>query len=216
MKNLNLYLIRHGQTEWNIQERMQGFQNSELTFDGVEGAKKTGQFLKEVEFISAYSSDLKRARETRDYILEANKHINTPRIETPLLREMNFGIWEGLHLKDLKDSDSFNVYLNQPHQFDAVENNGETYFDALERLTVGIHDIVESTEQDEGNILIVAHGTVLRLYLNALSGGSVEQHRNDEVFPRILNTSISIVNYQEPNGKGQYTIKSLNDVSHIK
>ena len=69
MKNLNLYLIRHGQTEWNIADRMQGIQNSPLTEKGVLGAKITGEYLKNTPFIQAYSSPLPRAMDTRDYIL---------------------------------------------------------------------------------------------------------------------------------------------------
>ena len=53
MKDLNLYLIRHGQTEWNIKDQMQGSQNSPLTEQGVLGAKITGQYLKDVPFLQA-------------------------------------------------------------------------------------------------------------------------------------------------------------------
>ena len=56
MKDLNLYLIRHGQTEWNIKDQMQGSKNSPLTENGVLGAKITGKYLKNTPFIQAYSS----------------------------------------------------------------------------------------------------------------------------------------------------------------
>lgn len=217
MKNLNLYLIRHGQTEWNLAGRMQGIKNSDLTESGVNGAKITGEHLKSVNFISAYSSDLKRASETLDYILDVNLHNQSiSRHTMQLLREMDFGLWEGASVSELKKTGSFMHFINQPALFDAKKNKGETYYEALMRTKNAINKIVTKTQETEGNILIVCHGMILRLLLNDLSGGVVAEHRDDRKFPNILNTSISIVNYSKKEQAEQYNILSLNDVTHLK
>ena len=64
---LNIYLIRHGKTVWNIEGRLQGSGDSPLVEEGIEGAKKAGQALKAVKFTAAYSSMQKRAQDTANY-----------------------------------------------------------------------------------------------------------------------------------------------------
>jgi len=68
-KNLTFYLIRHGRTVWNEQGLLQGLGNSDLTENGVKGAKLTGVALKDVPFVAAYSSCLQRTIDTAQHIL---------------------------------------------------------------------------------------------------------------------------------------------------
>lgn len=217
MKNLNLYLVRHGQTEWNVQDRMQGTKNSELTQAGVQGALVTGDSLKEKSFVGAYSSDLKRAILTRDYILSENKHQKEiPTFELPSLREIHYGTWEGEKLSNLATQPEFDIYINDPEAYEAKTNEGETYFTALARIESGLREIVKNTKQDSGDILVISHGAILRLLLCVLGGGSIGNHRDEEISKRILNTSISIVNYNgDDEGEGKFSIQLLNDVSHL-
>ena len=125
MKDLNLYLIRHGQTEWNIKDQMQGSQNSPLTEQGVLGAKITGQSLKDVPFLQAYSSTQQRAIETRNYIVNENIK-DIPTFELSDLQEMDFGDWEGKHVPTLKkEVPEFTTYLTDPANFDASVRSEE-------------------------------------------------------------------------------------------
>lgn len=217
MKDLNLYLIRHGQTEWNIKDQMQGSQNSPLTQEGILGAKITGKHLKNIPFIQAYSSTQQRAKETRDYIINENE-ITIPTFELPDLCEMDFGLWEGKYVPLLKkEFPEFTTYLTDPANFDASLNKGENYLEVLNRMKKGLNTIVQNASQDTGNILVVSHGTVLRLLLCVLNGGNWHLHRNDDYFPRMLNTSISVVNYQQENEQsaGKFTVKFYNNVDHL-
>lgn len=214
MKNLNLYLIRHGQTEWNVKDQMQGSQNSPLTENGILGAKMTGKYLKDTPFIAAYSSPQQRAVETRDYILsERDDSVSTYTLDG--LREMDFGIWEGKHVPELKKLPEFNLYLNEPAKFDASVNKGEDYLSVLIRMKNSLDEIVNNTTQDSGNILVVSHGTAIRLLLCVLNGGNWHRHRDESYFPRILNTSISKINYQGKDQHGHYSVNYLNSVEHI-
>ena len=217
MKDINLYLIRHGQTEWNIKDQMQGSQNSPLTEEGVLGAKVTGNYLKNVPFIQAYSSNQQRAMETRDYIINENVNL-IPTAELQDLCEMDFGIWEGKHVPTLKKTfPEFNTYLTDPANFDASVNKGENYQQVLARMERALNTIIENTKQDTGNILVVSHGTVLRILLCVLNGGDWRLHRNEDYFPRMLNTSISLVNYKQNDNqsKGEFTVKFFNNVDHL-
>lgn len=217
MKNLNLYLIRHGQTNWNVEDKMQGTQNSELTEAGVQGALVTGDYLKNHTFISAYSSDLKRAKLTRDYILSENHHKDeTLTFELQDLREINYGNWEGQKLSDLAKEAEFDIYMNDPENYEAITNGGETYFTALARIEAGLRAIIQNTKQDSGDILVVSHGAILRLLLCVLGGGTVGLHRDESISQRIFNTSISVVNYQgDADGSGKFSVQLLNDISHL-
>lgn len=217
MKDINLYLIRHGQTQWNIKDQMQGSQNSPLTEQGIFGAKVTGQHLKNVPFMQAYSSTQQRAMETRDYIVKEN-NIVIPTFELADLREMDFGIWEGKKVPQLKkEFPEFTTYLTDPANFDASVNQGENYLDTLLRMKQGLNTIVKNAPQDMGNILVVSHGTVLRILLCVLNGGDWRLHRDEDYFPRMLNTSISVVNYKQGNeqSEGTFTVKFFNNVDHL-
>ncbi|OCG03959.1 histidine phosphatase family protein [Gilliamella sp. wkB112] len=217
MKDLNLYLIRHGQTEWNIKDHMQGSLNSPLTSEGILGAKVTGKHLKNIPFMQAYSSNKQRAMETRDYIVNEN-NLTIPTYELADLSEMDFGIWEGKHVPSLKkEVPEFITYLTDPVNFDASVNQGENYLDVLARMQRALNTIIENAPQDKGNILVVSHGTVLRLLLCVLNGGDWRLHRDQDYFPRTLNTSISVVNYRQDKNQseGQYTVKSYNNVDHL-
>lgn len=214
MKDLNLYLIRHGQTEWNLKDQMQGSKNSALTEDGVLGAKITGQYLKDTPFIAAYSSPQQRAVETRDYIL-AQRQDSLPTHTLDGLREMDFGIWEGQHVPELRKLPEFNLYMNEPAKFDASTNQGENYLEVLARMKNSLEHIVQNAPQDNGNILIVSHGTAIRLLLCVLNGGDWHLHRDESYFPRILNTSISQIHYQGDAKQGHFGVKNFNNVDHL-
>lgn len=216
MKDINLYLVRHGQTEWNLKDQMQGSKNSPLTDNGILGAKITGQHLKNTPFIKAYSSPQQRAVETRDYILEQfDQPLAT--FEHNGLKEMDFGIWEGQHVPTLLQTAEFASFINDPSNFDPTFNQGESYHDVLVRMQKSLDDIIAVTTEQTGNILVVSHGNALRILLCVLKGGDWRRHREQEYSPRILNTSISVVNYRQLSGqdKGQYLVRLFNDVDHI-
>jgi broad specificity phosphatase PhoE len=217
MKEINFYLIRHGETEWNKQNLMQGAKDSPLTEQGINGAKITGNYLSMVPFIAAYSSTQKRAMDTRDLIVAAN-HATTTSIPCAThcgLCEMNFGIWEGQEVSYLKSLPEFQPYLTDLARFDSQVNQGEHYLDVYARMRQALFDIIAT--HDSGNILIVSHGTALRLLIHVISGGDWTQHRDETLRPKLLNTSISLLNYRQsyPDQIGQFTLRQYNQVIHL-
>ena len=87
------YIVRHGQTNWNILGKTQGHGNSDLTEKGENQALELAKAIKEYPIDFIYSSDLGRAVQTAEII---GNTIGVDVEETPALREMGFGDWEGL------------------------------------------------------------------------------------------------------------------------
>ena len=89
---MKLYIIRHGETSWNVQRRLQGASDTDLNENGITLAKRTGEALKEIPFDLCFTSPLKRAKMTAELIL-AGRDISI--YDDERLREISFGEWEG-------------------------------------------------------------------------------------------------------------------------
>ena len=85
---MKLYIIRHGETEWNVQKRLQGVSDTNLNEKGIEMAKQTAEALKEIPFACCFTSPLKRAKDTAMYILRDRQ---VPVYEDARIREISFG-----------------------------------------------------------------------------------------------------------------------------
>lgn len=210
-KTLTLYLVRHGRTEWNEQGLLQGAKNSPLTPQGIEGAKRTGQKLKQIDFTAVYTSQLQRTIDTAQYILAGK---NSPIIPLAQLNEQDFGAWEGQSIAELKQTENQEFYAmqHQPEAYQAL-NGGETYAQLAQRVEQAIQQITQNHQQ--GNILIVSHGHTLRLLLALINNIPWQQHRDPELSVSLANTAISIVKYQENENHRGYVIESVNDMDHL-
>ena len=99
MTKLNIYLVRHGQTYYNIYNKLQGWSNSPLTEKGKQDAKNAGERLKNVHFDAAFCSDTTRAMETIQKILDLNQadSVREP-VAAPYFREEFYGSYEGTNM----------------------------------------------------------------------------------------------------------------------
>ena len=172
-KELKLYIVRHGQTEWNVLEKFQGQLNSPLTERGIEKVGKIGKELENVKFEAVYTSELGRTIGTAEIILEKNNFEKKKNIEKrlklkklPELNEIYFGEWQGMDFKEifLKYPKEAHSYFYDVKNYTAKNIKGEELKDGLERFLKGIEKI--RTKYKSGNILIITHGTVLELFLN--------------------------------------------------
>jgi len=92
---MQIYFIRHGRTQFNLEHRFQGGRaDSPLVASGIEGAKAAGEYLKTTQFVQVYSSPQKRAVDTAKYIVATNQWQPTVQLEAGL-REFDFGDWDG-------------------------------------------------------------------------------------------------------------------------
>ena len=99
MTKLNIYLVRHGQTFFNIYNKLQGWSNSPLTMKGKEDAKVAGEKLQNIHFDGAFCSDLSRAMETAQVILNLNNANSVAHpVTAPYFREEFYGSYEGTNM----------------------------------------------------------------------------------------------------------------------
>ena len=173
---LKLYIVRHGETEWNVIKRFQGQLNTPLTEKGIEKLKETGKNLENVLFEEVYTSELERTVNSAEIILNENRGYKNKKMELKKLAELNevhFGVWQGLKYEEvfLKYPEEANNYFYNVKNYKAENVEAEKLEDALERFLKGINKILDSHES--GNILVVTHGTVFEMFMNYVANNSI-------------------------------------------
>ena len=175
-KVLKLYIVRHGETEWNVIKRFQGQLNTPLTEKGIKKLKETGKKLENVLFDEVYTSKLGRTVASAEIILNENNGYKNNKLELKKLAELNevyFGVWQGLTYEEvfLKYPEEGNNYFYNVKNYKAENVEAEKLEDALERFLKGINKILDSHES--GNILVVTHGTVFEMFMNYVANNSI-------------------------------------------
>jgi len=175
-KVLKLYIVRHGETEWNVIKRFQGQLNTPLTEKGIKKLKETGKKLENVLFDEVYTSELGRTVASAEIILNENNGYKNNKLELQKLAELNevyFGVWQGLTYEEvfLKYPEEGNNYFYNVKNYKAENVEAEKLEDALERFLKGINKILDSHES--GNILVVTHGTVFEMFMNYVANDSI-------------------------------------------
>ena len=175
-KVLKLYIVRHGETEWNVIKRFQGQLNTPLTEKGMEKLRKTGKKLENVLFDEVYTSELGRTVASAEIILNENRGYKNKKRELKKLAELNevyFGVWQGLTYEEvfLKYPEEANNYFYNVKNYNAENVEAENLKDALERFLKGINKILN--RHKSGNILVVTHGTVFEMFINYVENKSI-------------------------------------------
>lgn len=158
-KKTRVFLVRHGQTQWNLQSRLQGHKNSPLTEKGKEQALKIKSTLSSLEIKKAYVSPLQRAQDTLEIILEGR---DTSIIKCNMLKEINLGPWEGKTKDETKETHpkQYENFWNKPHLFSL--EGAETYEQLQKRVVDKIKVIFAEAEEDN-TILIVTHWIAIKV-----------------------------------------------------
>jgi len=165
-----LILIRHGETDWNVEGRWQGQIDVPLNENGREDARETAHSLEEAGIQAIYSSDLKRASETAKALGEATGlEIRTD----ARLREIHQGEWQGLLVSEIQEryNQRFEQRLKNP--WAVAPPGGETVVEVQQRVFQALDDILQKHPED--TVAIVAHGFVIALLRVRLERKPVEQ-----------------------------------------
>ena len=200
---MKIYITRHGETEWNKEGRMQGWKDSNLTEKGIDNAKKLGESLKDVEFDYIYCSPLGRAVDTAKHI-RGNKDAQIIIIES--LKEMGFGICEGMQhekLKELYPSQQLNFW-NKPHLYETVD--GESFDELIHRVKKVLYDIINNSTGE--NILIVSHTVVIKAIYLLIKNYSLEDFWNP---PFVYDTCLTVLEVKDK--KIEIILEA--DISHL-
>lgn len=163
-----IYLVRHGETDWNRQGRLQGQADVELNDNGRKQAAAIREKLGNVRLDAACSSDLKRAKETMRIILNGRK---VPVWEDPRLREMDFGRGEGGLIREIKADEKNPLYglFEYPGRYIPPETV-ESFEHLYRRTGEFMKERLLPLEKQYENLLVVGHGAVNRSILNPLMG----------------------------------------------
>lgn len=173
-EQMKLYLIRHGETDWNKERKLQGKSDIELNTFGRTLARKTAKHLRDLSFDLAITSPLKRAKETAKILLEGRE---IPLLEDERLAEMGFGCLEGYYCKGEKmniPDPKFHYFYDDPACYQAPEG-GESFEELLKRAKGFLADLCEKKAYENKTILLSTHGAMLRALLDTVKGIGVEQ-----------------------------------------
>jgi broad specificity phosphatase PhoE len=172
--SLRLYIARHGETDWNVQHRLQGWTDIPLDQTGRQQAAALAQSLKGVHIDAIYSSTLSRSRDTAQAV--AGRSLSVKSLDG--LRERNYGHFQG-------GSDSDPGYVKRMNLWDDRLDDGESLNQLLARTRDSLTQI--RREHPAGNVLVVAHRITNQMILRALLDLTPEQtvkiaQDNDEVY----------------------------------
>lgn len=196
-----IHLLRHGQTDWNLERRVQGQTNSQLTELGRQQARDASSKLKDIPIDHAFSSSSTRALETAQLILQG-RGIKLQSHDA--LREIRLGEWEGNLYDDIKerDPDSYHKFWQDPSQFNVP--GAETFHQLQERALKIVNELAD--KHHGRNILIVSHGAFIKSLLTYFEGRPLEDFWQP---PSMTNCCHSIV---VQNADGQFTIRRYADL----
>ncbi len=146
-----LYVVRHGQTKWNLEHRVQGVSDIPLTELGINEAKELANLVKDLNIDVVISSPLSRARDTAKILIDNRLPVNTD----DRIIERDWGMNEGMNINEVDGIDCWDVILNTNVQ------GIERVQDFMKRVSEFIEDI--KIKYKDLNVLVVAHSAVLRV-----------------------------------------------------
>ncbi len=197
-----LYLVRHGETEWNKAKRTQGSTDTHLTSSGMWQAERVAERLEKEKISFLYSSDLKRAYCTARAV---GDRLGLEVITSPDFREMNLGKWEGKTIEDIKNEfqEVYTTWRSRPHE--AVIPGGEKLVMVQERALKGVYGIVKRHPGEK--IALVSHGILIKTLVFGLLDIDLVFFRRI----RIDNGAVSIIDFKEEGN----VLVTLNDSYHL-
>lgn len=151
-----LYIMRHGKTDWNERHKLQGRTDIPLNEEGRKMAEEARKEYQNVKFDICYCSPLIRARETAEIVLQNR---NVPIIFDDRLKEMGFGIYEGIENSFQIPDCPVNVLFQNPAEYVAVED-GESFEELFSRTGAFLKEIIDPALKESKDILIVGHGAM--------------------------------------------------------
>lgn len=204
-----VYLVRHGETPWNVERRFQGQLNVALSAAGREQARAVAGWLagRPVRFIAIYSSDLRRAAETAAVIGERTGIM--PQLD-PRLREINVGEWSGL-LADEVEQRYPGALLEWHERIDRYTIPGGESIPIVQQRVLEAYRALVARHSGEA-IIIVSHGAALSALLVALHGWDLVETWHSRK-TRMGNTGVTVVSFD--HASSSHDLLVMNSSEHL-
>lgn len=170
-----LVLIRHGESQWNLENRFTGWVDVPLSPKGEQEAKEAGKKLSSFRFDCAFTSVLKRAKDTLRLVLEVLGQTDLPVQEDQALNERMYGDLQGLNKTETAKKFGDEQVKIWRRSFDVAPPGGESLKDTAERVLPYFEKQIRPELQKNKTVLIVAHGNSLRALVMHLENLSREQ-----------------------------------------
>lgn len=153
-----LIIVRHGETDWNVEGRWQGQIDVPLNANGHQQAQRMAESLVHAPITAIYSSDLSRASETAGYLA---RKLNLPVQTDARLREIHQGVWQGLRISEIQSNYRSEFQSREKSPLQVAPPGGETVLQVGERLISFLADLIPSHPQE--TVAIATHGFVMAL-----------------------------------------------------
>jgi broad specificity phosphatase PhoE len=161
-----LWLVRHGQTDWNLQGRYQGQADPPLNETGLAQADRAAEVLAGGRYAAVYSSDLERARVTAEAI---GRRLGMAVRIDPRLREINQGAWEGLLVTEIQERYPVEWEVRQRDRLNfRAPGGGESVQDVAARIWAAVDDL--AARHPHESLILVSHGLALATILCRVQG----------------------------------------------
>ncbi|AVR02760.1 2,3-diphosphoglycerate-dependent phosphoglycerate mutase GpmB [Pluralibacter gergoviae] len=204
---LQVYLVRHGETQWNAERRIQGQSDSPLTALGERQAQQVGERVRTLGITHIIASDLGRTRQTAEIIASA---CGCGITFDPRLRELDMGVLEQRFIDTLTEEEELwrrQLVNGTP---DGRIPQGESMQELGERVSAALQDCLELPKGSRP--LLVSHGIALGCLVSTILGLPAYAERR----LRLRNCSVSRVDYQESQWLAPgWVVESAGDVSHL-
>lgn len=200
---MNIILVRHGETSYNVEGRMYGHAQIPLNKRGLQQAAAVGQRLKAFSFDALYASDLVRARQTAEAIA---LHQRVPVIQRDALREQHVGDWEHLTIPEVQERFPDDYAAHHANPAYTPYTNGES-FAMLQARAYAELTRIQTAHAPGAHICVVCHGGTINALICAVLGLDIVNHTRLWVDNCSL-TTIRLVG-------SQFHLVRLNDNAHL-
>lgn len=183
-----LFLIRHGETDWNLEGRYQGQSDIPLNANGLLQAEKLAEKLRTQHLDAIYSSDLMRARRTAEILGQAT---GAPLHIDLRLREINQGEWEGMLFSEIRQRYPELISQRRSDPLSVTPPGGESIEQVRERVLAALDAIVSA--HPDGEVAIVSHGlalAIIKVHLSDLPISSVWDQIPENAQPELVSTEV--------------------------
>ncbi len=163
-----LVIIRHGQSEWNKENRFTGWMDVDLSKQGEEEAHQAAKLLHDYKFDKAYTSVLKRANRTLEIILNDLDQTEVPVVHSEKLNERMYGDLQGKNKDEMREEFGEEQVHIWRRSYDIAPPNGESLKDTAERVLPYFENTIVPDLRAGKRIIISAHGNSLRALMMKL------------------------------------------------